>query len=698
MAKSNSSPIVPFFNLSEPTNMSTIFMYNSYDPSEGVNENPSMLSQQDGGTVYNNALTKFNDANFPPDLIAKFESDMQAIFPKYIKVSWAYDAIDSVIFSNEGPPSLNGLGINEILLKAGCSRTARELYNTNKNNVISEDSFPLGGYLGFKTINSGLTGQLKMVVSSSLTNINEATEAFIETTIKNFAFVKGLIEGTPVLKTDGTNIQNGVMTFPDYKKELEILSNLYGTGGDEFDSTLLAEILSIIHEQTTEFLDTGLETMTLENKLRLSEMEQSLDSSFAMTCKIQLFGAMITAASQDRFGVHGQQYQSPISPSTSVPFSILASTISNQAQSMDVINDANFELSPPPLIDSLTAQPLALDWIKQTQGPGGYIAPDLFSVLFGFLIDRYRVYPDGRRELTADSPIFVDRDARNFIDVHVRYGQTYLYNISSLYFSKVPVYNVKDEKYTDVFLLLKSSNDAYSLQSAVHTLPPPPPTSISVFLSESIDGFSLTLTWHPPSTPQDYIKGFQVFRRSHINDPFELQRQIMFNDSIVKFSTNETISKHLVEKPVDRHSNPMYRNFYVDDNFDINESYIYAIAAIDAHGLLSNYSEQIKVSFDARKRVIQKELVSIQGAPRQMPNYFIKNKFAGLSMGDSNSKSMKIYLDPDYLRLKSDDAKVDMFPPGAVYKLQLLNLDLQQVQNLNIVINNTISNELMNTL
>jgi ribosomal protein S17E len=142
----------------------------------------------------------------------------------------------------------------------------------------------------------------------------------------------------------------------------------------------------------------------------------------------------------------------------------------------------------------------------------------------------------------------------------------------------------------------------------------------------------------------------------------------------------------------------MYKNFFIDNDFDINKSYIYAIASIDAHGLLSNYSEQVRYNFDARKRVLVKELVSIENAPRQMPNYFLENQLVNLSIGDSNSKSAMVYLDPDYLKLKYEDQDIDIFPTNAEYRLQFLNLDLQQVQNLNIVIKNAISNELMKAI
>jgi hypothetical protein len=672
--KSKPSSIVPHIDLPEPQDMAVDFVYNSYDPYEAVDETPSIANQSDGGSKYQQYLAKYNDGNFQVGDGANLEAGINSFIPKYNRISWSYDPKDAITDTNEHIATV-GQNSDAILYQIagdGIGLDARAFYEINSERVMREDAFSSTEYLGFRVVNSGVVGHLKHIVSSSLINVSQATDAFIEATNLKIQAIKNAIEG-------GTNTG-----------DLEILYQLYGEGADEFDSTQLSETLSSIYEDTTTFLESGEKEFVIENEFLSKDQKQAIDSSVSMTCKLQLFGAMIVAASQNRKSMHSQQYQQSTTFATGGDsFATLASTISNNSPSLLDQHDENWELFPKPLLDPRTNETLSLT---------GYSPHAMYQVGFGFLIDKFRINPDGSRELTEGSPIFVPRNTRSFLDINIRYGQRYVYNISALYLARVPVYSFTTSKYGTQYLLIRSSNDNFVSVSCVYKLPPPPPTEIEAFLTPTVDGDELTITWHNPLTRQDHIKGFQVFRRETIDKPFELHRQINFSNSKTSFSQNESIPKELLEFPTDVSGKPMYRNFYIDNDFDINKSYIYAIASIDAHGLLSNYSEQIRYSFDARKRVLIKELVSIQNAPRQMPNYYMENQLVNLSMGDSNSRSMKVYLDPDYLRVEATSQYIDIFPPNVEYKLQLLNLDLQQVQNLNIVINNTISSEIMQNL
>ena len=66
--------------------------------------------------------------------------------------------------------------------------------------------------------------------------------------------------------------------------------------------------------------------------------------------------------------------------------------------------------------------------------------------------------------------------------------------------------------------------------------------------------------------------------------------------------------------------------YYIDSEFDKTKTYIYALVAVDARQISSKYSTQIRISFDKSKNKIKKEFISYAGAPKQYPNWFLKQK------------------------------------------------------------------------
>ena len=98
-------------------------------------------------------------------------------------------------------------------------------------------------------------------------------------------------------------------------------------------------------------------------------------------------------------------------------------------------------------------------------------------------------------------------------------------------------------------------------------------------------------------------------------------------------------------------------------------------------------------------------LVGKTGAPIQYPNYTVSGKRFSQTIKDSNHRKMKIYFDPEYLNLveayqdrrgqyRSVNKPVFTFEGidqnrrrKATYKLQILNVDLQQSEIVDIVIN-----------
>ena len=139
--------------------------------------------------------------------------------------------------------------------------------------------------------------------------------------------------------------------------------------------------------------------------------------------------------------------------------------------------------------------------------------------------------------------------------------------------------------------------------------------------------------------------------------------------------------------------------YYIDTEFDKTKKYIYAVVAVDARQLTSPYSVQIQVSFDKTKNKIKKEFISFAGAPKQYPNWHLKQNFFVDSMKDSAHRSLQIYFNPEaYTLLKNGREVIPAFctttqDPDSKYVFQFINTDRLLDQKLEVTINDSIKNE-----
>ena len=118
---------------------------------------------------------------------------------------------------------------------------------------------------------------------------------------------------------------------------------------------------------------------------------------------------------------------------------------------------------------------------------------------------------------------------------------------------------------------------------------------------------------------------------------------------------------------------------------------MYAVACVDAHGITSNYSNQIGVKFNSRKNDIDRVDISVPNAPKPYPNLYLnKDAFVDTIKNEGYSQ-MTVVFNPDYLTLKSQ-SKGDLglwnYAPTNLYRLQLINTDLQEGQWIDIKIMN----------
>ena len=128
---------------------------------------------------------------------------------------------------------------------------------------------------------------------------------------------------------------------------------------------------------------------------------------------------------------------------------------------------------------------------------------------------------------------------------------------------------------------------------------------------------------------------------------------------------------------------------FIDEEFNKEDYYIYAVAAVDAHGITTNYSNQIGVKFNVQRNTIGRVDISEPGAPKPYPNLYLnKDTFIDTIKNEGYSQ-VTVVFNPEYIDLQrqsGEDLNVLRYGPDNFYRLQLINTDLQQDRFIDIKI------------
>ncbi len=317
----------------------------------------------------------------------------------------------------------------------------------------------------------------------------------------------------------------------------------------------------------------------------------------------------------------------------------------------------------------------------------------------GYIIDKYEVFPDGTRE--QKQSIYLDGvNSSKAIDSKVKYGAAYAYTVSSVVLVETTFETTQRGRrriYKTSFLV-KSRPSPQEIIKCIEKVPPPPPDGI--FYRFDYDNENLMIDWQFPITPQRDVKKFQIFRRKNIDEPFSLLAQYDFNNSVKKWPETESVNPDVNIKMDGSYT------AYVDTSFDRSGDYIYTVVSVDAHNLTSNYGAQTRVKFNQLENKIELASVSPPGAPKQYPNFYVspteaKNintvRLTEDVMLDSNHQTMRIYFDPEYLKVENSEGHDQKFltttSDKGSYKIQILNLDRQKSQTVSISLEDKIVNE-----
>ena len=424
---------------------------------------------------------------------------------------------------------------------------------------------------------------------------------------------------------------------------------------------------------------------------RREEVDAAYDSaarqSFSLKFNNLFFSDLVTAANRQSASVFDDELRA-YTAAPSIADEIQQKGLKN-VDPTKIFRD-EYEFYGTPISSQLIPESLDAETIDQ---------PPVFSIT-GYIVQRFEVLPNGSLEV-LEPLILENPDSTYVVDSNIRYGATYIYKIRTIAIVEVTTKRIKALKYGSTttqyvrskFLL--ASEGVSGVIECVERVPPPPPANLS--FRYDYNHRKPAISWSFPINPTRDIARFQVFKRNSIDEPFKLEVEYNFDSSVIPSPSLERGAGKRVVKmryPVLSH---------IEKNYVDGSSPIYAIAAIDAHGMTSNYSEQFQIKYDKLKNKINQKLISKSGAPKPYPNIYLNEDTFQDLMKTSGKDRMTIVFDPEYyavLQTRKEKTKnekvartieddlnlIAIDPSNPTYKIQIINTDLQQSELINIKI------------
>lgn len=311
------------------------------------------------------------------------------------------------------------------------------------------------------------------------------------------------------------------------------------------------------------------------------------------------------------------------------------------------------------------------------------------AYITGYIVTKYSIT---NNVLKKEKDIYVESATQtNIQDKEIKYGNEYVYSIKSVYVVSLDIPDGNGG--IETLKLLVASRPVSVNFIFEERTSPPPPNNLQFFYDKSEK--RLVLTWDMPVNHQSDIKQFQVMRRDNINSAFEMVHQVTFdNTQGIKSKTGEIIDANYdvdvpqeYQKYITRSMYPV--QYYYDYDFSvinfISPDYIYAVCSIDAHGFISNYSDQFRIKFDVYENQLKIEHIANSGAYRQYPNLTLKeDAFIDSIYLSGEDKQITIHAMPDQTSILDKNKKIPAIQINQIndkksgYVFQIINIDNQK--------------------
>lgn len=365
-------------------------------------------------------------------------------------------------------------------------------------------------------------------------------------------------------------------------------------------------------------------------------------------------------------------YESQISPQlSSVLTKQKSARASNTVSKIDLADTRIFEEFVP-------FSQIMPDSPTETLQRGELIKNGDFAIV-GHIIMKYRQNFDGSEEFIEG---YLVKD-QTFRDYRVAYGKTYKYVIHSVVAFVLDSHNTVEDK---VYLFYSGENNRLTVPCVENVAPKPPSA-----LNFSYYRGALRISWREAHQitegsdgigrltriSVDDIKGYQIFCRKSLNEPYELKKYYHFHNGDYPQYALENIPATLKEKT----SGEVLQHLMAIES---NQEYYFAMCSIDAHGNSSPYSEQIYVYHDKISGKLTTKLVSESGAPKAYPNMYYKASIFKDSISSSQHNKVEIVYHPDI----SSIAEVSN-GSSPVYAMQLIDISSMTDQVINLIVKET---------
>lgn len=359
---------------------------------------------------------------------------------------------------------------------------------------------------------------------------------------------------------------------------------------------------------------------------------------------------------------------------------LYADEMSRLIRSAEELQEAAIERLESTSVSSLEWDSGFIPIIQERVGPN-IQSHDVSDIeIVGYIVNKTLLGADGR-EIPQDPIVVKGNQATSIVDAAIVYGGIYKYTVSAVASVTLLAKDAQGRKIKATGLVMSQSPPPIFV-NCIDLVPPPPPADFRPTWDYSER--SLRLLWSFPVDRQRDIKYFRIFRRSSIDEPYELLREFDFDDSLIIVNTGETIDDNLTFKM----SNP--RTYFYDREFTKDSTFIYTLCSVDAHGFSSNYATQYEVKFNRFTNKIEIKAISKSGAPLAYPNMYLRTQTFLDTIKTSGFSRMTAYFDPEYLKvLDSNGSDLDVLPLDdqyASYKLQIINTDFQASQTVDFTI------------
>ena len=521
------------------------------------------------------------------------------------------------------------------------STKERNFIAKNIDKIISETSFFKDGFIGIDFQDDNIDGKLFSLISGSverhiatsnkqaITNISAAKNNLFDKLTKT----NSLLDKAKAYSDSTQNIKN--------KFVIDALNNIQQLGATFTDNATQSEIINNKFE-----------------KIKNTSIRGQINKMF--------FGTIIENIANDPMSIFSDEFATAVEPAQAIE------TLSISEQNAKTITESEYDQS--------IACGLEVD-IENNAGAQKINNFNSSVEIIGYIIDKIEILPNG--ESINKEPIIIENPSTILaFDTKIKYGSRYAYSARSVALAKFQAVSGDTNDIIVLCLLVGSKGTPKIVIDCVENVSPPHPVDFNISWDYHLR--APRLMWNlPPTNRQKDIKRFQIFRRKSINDAFQLIQEYDFDDSFVRTPTLETSDPSLI----------LYLNspltYFIDGEFKKEDTFIYSICSVDAHGFSSNYSMQFEISFDRFKNKIVKKLISNSGAPKSYPNMYLKTLDTFIdTIKNSGHTKMDIYFDPEFLEIVNRDGNsmglLSTDRTGGKYKLGIINVDVQKQETLEI--------------